>query len=263
MMYSDKLVVALKHNGKILREAKDTVFVPFGSEYSILVKNLNIVKCLVRISIDGKDVGDNGRFVINPGQELDLERSISNGNMNEGNKFKFIERTSSVEEHRGVKLEDGLIKVEFEFERVFAQPQWPGTPQWTNPSLSVCGHITKGGMVGSTMDCSSTTDYSGVSRGINHSANYTSTATVAQANLNDVGITVAGSRSEQKFQTALSFLTDGDKHVIVLKILGQVGDIIVKEPVTVKTKKICSTCGSSEKYSASFCSKCGTSLDII
>lgn len=257
-MYSDKLVVALKHNGKILREAKDTVYVPFGSEYSILVKNLNTVKCLVKISIDGKDVGDFSKFVINPGQELDLERSISNGNMNEGNKFKFIERTSAIEQHRGVKLEDGLIKVEFEFERVYHPQQWPGTSYQDYQSPWNPNKIYTKGAMGSTMDGAF---YSGGPDTIRCSA--TSAQISAQVNLNDVGITVPGSKSEQKFQTASSFITDGDKHVIVLKMLGQVGDLIIKEPVTVKTKKTCSTCGSSEKYSASFCSKCGTSLDII
>lgn len=258
MMYSNKLAVALKHNGKILREHGETVYVEFGSEYSILVKNLNTVKCQVKISIDGKDVGDNGRFIINPGEELDLERSISNGNLNEGNKFKFIERTSAIEQHRGVKLEDGLIKVEFEFECVYRPQQWPGTSYQDYQSPWDKNKIYTKGMVGdSTTNCA----YSGTIGSVNVSC--ASQTFTSQANVNDVGITVPGSKSEQKFQTVSSFITDGDKHVIVLKMLGQVGDIIVKEPITVKTKKICSTCCSSEKHSASFCSKCGTSLNVI
>ena len=41
MMYHKKLVASIRTNGKILREFKDTVYLPFGSEYSILLKNLN------------------------------------------------------------------------------------------------------------------------------------------------------------------------------------------------------------------------------
>ena len=38
MMYANKLVASLKANGKILREFKDNVYIPFGSEYSFLLK---------------------------------------------------------------------------------------------------------------------------------------------------------------------------------------------------------------------------------
>jgi hypothetical protein len=35
MMYSNKLAVAIKANGKVLREFKDEVYIPFGQEYSL------------------------------------------------------------------------------------------------------------------------------------------------------------------------------------------------------------------------------------
>jgi hypothetical protein len=114
-MYQNKLVASLKANGKILREFKDTVYCPFGAEYSILLKNLNTVRAVVNVYIDGEDMLPGG-LVLNAGQEVDLERSIKNGNLMEGNRFKFIERTNTIEQFRGVKLEDGLIRVEFQFE---------------------------------------------------------------------------------------------------------------------------------------------------
>ena len=114
-MYQNKLVASLKANGKILREFKDTVYCPFGAEYSILIKNLNTVRALVHVYIDGESMLPDG-LVLNAGQEIDLERSIKNGNLNEGNRFKFIERTGKIEQHRGVKLEDGLIRIEYQFE---------------------------------------------------------------------------------------------------------------------------------------------------
>ena len=59
MMYNNKLAVAIKSAGKVLREFnKDEVYVPFGNEYSIFVKNMNSVRALVKVSIDGVDVGD-------------------------------------------------------------------------------------------------------------------------------------------------------------------------------------------------------------
>ena len=121
MMYNQKLVASIKANGKILREFKDTVYVPFSSEYSILLKNLNTVRAVVNVFIDGENVVPGG-LVLNAGQEVDLERSIKNGNLTEGNKFKFIERTGAVEQHRGIKLEDGIVRIEYQFEMVFNQP---------------------------------------------------------------------------------------------------------------------------------------------
>ena len=90
-MYQSKLVASLKANGKILREFKDTVYIPFGSEYSFLLKNLNTTRALINVFIDGEDMTPGG-LVLNAGQEVDLERSIKGGNLMEGNRFKFIER---------------------------------------------------------------------------------------------------------------------------------------------------------------------------
>jgi len=131
-MYNSKLVASIKANGKVLREFKDTVYIPFGSEYSILLKNLNTVRALINIYIDGDNIVPGG-LVLNAGQEIDLQRAIRNGNMNEGNKFKFIERTGKIEDHRGIKLEDGLIRVEYQFEKVYPKYQpaiWTTTPSW-------------------------------------------------------------------------------------------------------------------------------------
>ena len=54
-MYNNQLVASLKANGKILREFKDTVYIPFGSEYSFLLKNLNTTRALVNVFIDGEE----------------------------------------------------------------------------------------------------------------------------------------------------------------------------------------------------------------
>ncbi len=109
MMYNQKLVASLKANGHILREFKDTVYVPFGSEYSILLKNLNTTRAMVNVYIDGTNIVEGG-LVLNAGQEVDLERSIVNGNLTAGNRLKFIERTKSIEDGpRGIKLEDAVF----------------------------------------------------------------------------------------------------------------------------------------------------------
>ena len=114
-MYSNKFVATVKANGKVLREVGDTVFLPFGCEYSILLKNLNIVRAQATITIDGEDVLNGSALVIDPNSDLEIERFLKD--LDKGNRFKFIERSASVEQHRGVGAADGLVRIEWQFER--------------------------------------------------------------------------------------------------------------------------------------------------
>jgi len=258
MMYGDKLALAIKVNGTVLREFKDTVYLPFGAEYSILIKNLNTKRVQLNLTIDGQEMAK--ALVINAGQEIDLERSIANGNLNAGNKFKFIERTASIEQHRGVKLEDGLIRVEYQFEHVF-QPNWAilGTPTWYEPHWTVFGGAK------TTYTPNSNRTLRRISNGIGmNSANSVASADVGAISYNDAGITVPGSRSDQKFSTVSSFALEPEKHAMVIKLLGQTPDNKpVLQEVTVKSKPRCITCNKQNKATAKFCSACSTALEIF
>lgn len=246
-MYESKMAAAIKVSGKVLREFKDTVYVPFGSEYSILLKNLNTTRAVVNVFIDGEDMVPGG-IVLNAGQEVDLERSVKNGNLNEGNKFKFIERTGTVEQHRGVKLEDGLVRIEYQFE----QPSRPIV--WNTTQIG--GIYPQGSILRNT-----TGDGIWPAGSVTCSANYTASATSAFVNqVNDAGITVPGSKSEQKFSTTYVGTLESTKHSMVFKLLG--GEA-VKQAVTVKHKPKCVTCGKQNKATAKFCIECGTALEIF
>jgi hypothetical protein len=280
-MYNQKLVASLKANGKILREFKDTVYCPFGAEYSILLKNLNTVRAVVHVYIDGENMIPDG-LVLNAGQEVDLERSIKNGNLNEGNRFKFIERTGAVEQHRGVKLEDGLIRIEYQFEiprpiinitNAYDHFRYTGIKDAynTNPSYNINGMLrsvdwSKNGEVTAQAASVAVNNYcaqNNISASIGeiHDGMATMDSYVPK---NETGITVPGSRSEQKFQTTTMGALDPQKHSIVLKILGETPDNEpVRKPVTVKHKPKCVTCGKQNKANAKFCTECGTALEIF
>ena len=264
-MYSNKLAVALKSAGKVLREFGDQVYVPFGTEYSILIKNLNTVRALVTVTVDGEDVGDGTRFVIGPKESVDLERFIKNGNFDAGNRFKFIERTGAVENHRGVGIEDGLIQIEYQFERPQPTLTYYNT-YWTDNTVgpyygSASGKNvlrsrgTAGDVVGqATYTTSASSEQPVVSNSVN----------VNLVQDNDQGITVEGSISDQKFVDTAWFPVETETHSIVLKILGETKDnVTVRKPVTVKTKPKCTTCNTANKATAKFCVECGTSLNIV
>lgn len=79
----------------------------------------------------------------------------------------------------------------------------------------------------------------------------------------ETGITVPGSKSEQKFVTVSNFTCEPEKYSIVLKLLGETADNKeIREPITVKHKQKCNTCGKQNKATAKFCSECGTHLTI-
>ena len=271
-MYNAKLAVALKHSGKVLREFGDKVYVPFGAEYSILIKNMNSVRAEVTVHIDDTDVGGGTQFVIGPNESVELERFIKNGNLKAGNRFKFIERTGSIEEHRGVGVEDGLIRVEYKFEKQISisrllneydkvcpspQPQiWYGSNtgnpepfggnQYTFTANSIAGGVLRS-QGGNELIGTSCCDF-----------------LEQESEQSDTGITVPGSVSEQEFKTVSSFLTEAETHVIVLQMLGETEDNRrVRKPVTVKAKPKCTSCGRTNKATAKFCTECGTSLTIV
>jgi hypothetical protein len=261
-MYNNKAAVAVKVNGVVLREFKDTVYIPFGSEYSLLLKNLNTVRAIFNIYIDGDNIVPDG-LVLNAGQEVDLQRAIRNGNMNEGNKFKFIERTGKIEDHRGIKLEDGLIRVEFQFEKVYKRQdgiQW-NTAMWQPTSAD--------SYYGSLLRNATTASMSGTAAtNIAVSSATLSVGAAAQsfnaAPQTETGITVAGSKCEQKFTAVSSFTCEPEKHNIILKLLGETPDNeAVRKPITVKAKPKCTTCGKQNKATSRYCTECGTALEIF
>lgn len=281
-MYQDKMAFAIKVAGKVLREHGETVYLPFGSEYSLLIKNLNNRRACVRITLDGQEVIDGG-LIVNANSSVDLERFVKSGQLSSGNRFKFIERTAAVEQHRGIGVEDGLIRFEFEFEK---EPAWQGLAwaQKHDPfdySKRLKSASPFGGM-DSTYSASSLRSISSepmnvVASGSNDSFLDTAMARVsaetatlsaggataaATAAVNLAGITVPGSISMQQFHS-VSFIGDGKTHVVVAKLLGEVGAQPVKAPITVKTKPTCISCGHTNKAKAKFCSECGTSLESV
>lgn len=265
MVYQNKMVAAIKVNGKVLREQGDSVVVPFGSEYSILIKNLNSVRTLVDVSIDGEKVATD--LVIGPNSSLDLERYIRNGNLKEGNKFKFLKRTAAIESHRGIRADDGIVRIEYKTEKIIPTydwsynyqlaPIWPRTRRWTDRGCFPTWQVTKTNTSGSI----------GGIRGQNSSnMSYNSAALPLIKSLvpvEDAGFTAPGSKSEQQFNMVSGFSTHSQSEVIVLRLKGEVSGQIAKEPVTVHTKKRCTSCGKVNRSSNKFCSGCGTALFLF
>lgn len=120
MMHKDLFIAVVKSAGKILRErdftkSEATVHLPFDSELSISMKNLHTETAAVGITIDGVDVLNGRSLFVLPNKELELERFLED--LNVGNKFLFIQKTEEISEFRGDKLDDGFIRVVWQYEK--------------------------------------------------------------------------------------------------------------------------------------------------
>lgn len=263
-MYSNSLVVAIKKNGSILREDQNKIYIPFNSEYSILIKNLKSVRAQVKIFIDGEDMTDQTFLIIPANGSIEVERSIKNTNRDKGNRFKFIEKTSVISNYRGNKIEDGLVRIEYQFEQPY-QYYWNNyISNWQNsrhvPDKDIWPNngITYGG-------CINTSSVSTISANSHEQTRCINNISVAMnTNIeNTSGVTVPGSISDQKFVPTSSLVLESNKYTMVFQLMGEVNNKQVTSPITVKSKPKCVSCGRINRATHKFCSQCGTGLEII
>jgi hypothetical protein len=264
MVYHNKFVAVIKCNGKVLREREDnTVLLPFGSEYSILLKNLNSRAASVSISIDGVDVLNGRELIVQATSDLELERFLQD-DMCHGNRFKFINKTQEIVNHRGDRVDDGIIRIEYRFEaapplQINYHHHHHHHNQWIRPSWwwnydSPC--FIGGAVYGTTL--SSSRGMTGTVS-CNYAADVTNCCDVGPAP--DEGITVKGSESNQQFQQGYIGQLETSSEVIILRLRGVTGSRNkVTAPVTVNTKLTCPTCGRTSASAAKFCANCGTAL---
>lgn len=260
-MYKNHFVCVVKTNGKILREKEyngeeATVFVPFGSEYLLAMKNLDTRRCAVSVSIDGEDVLSGKRLIVNGNSEITLERFLDQ--LDQGNRFKFIQKTAKISEHRGDRIDDGIIRLEFQYERpamIRNYGGWNGSTGVGEPKGGQHGGGVLRGMAFSAQV--------GSALGSTVDGQLNSASNKCNAPATDEGITAKGSVSSQQFSLGYIGTLEPEKHVICLKLRGVTSDnVMIAAPLAVRTKLTCDNCGTTHKSSVNFCSDCGTALAI-
>jgi len=145
-MYLNNLVVAIQlAGGKTLRESSirtesikcnDTtregeVFLPFGTEYEIFLKNNSDHRAVIDVFIDGMNALGEHKLVLRPFQSETLTRFILDGNLNSGRKFKFVSKDSPEISNPG-SSNLGWISVRCQWEKApyYLYTTWPSMPQW-------------------------------------------------------------------------------------------------------------------------------------
>ena len=290
MVYQQKLVAVIKCNGKILREVDNTVLIPFLAEYEIFIKNLESRDAVIKISIDGEDVLDNQSIIIKANSSCSLEGFLKGNKVS--NKFKFIQKTAKIQDHRGDRVDDGLVRIEYQFTKInqtittthrhvhdnhWYHPYWCDCPicrpYYIKPYVqpfpfspivenSIQASYSASGNLGAAVGSNN------VSGPVKKSILRSATEDKSQDVINqafmpqfDEGISVKGSESEQKLQEAWVSPLEDQSYTIVLRLRGcDSKSVPVEKPVLVSTKVKCSTCGRSNKSHIKFCPECGTAL---
>ena len=292
MTYKDQFVAEVKCNGRILRIKDGYVTLPFGSEYSLLFKNLNSRKVAIDVEIDGTDALNDKSLILGANDSMELEGFLKG--MSARNRFKFIQKTNEIVHHRGDKIDDGLIRIQFAFEKPAPKIRaiinehhdhhhhhhhtdwWPypwrsdipcGPPRvWINSSdQSKSGDVntyncTLGVSGKANSDLSAMNISSNCMTGPEQLAENVNLDDLATP-LEDMGITVNGSEANQLFNYG-SIGQLEDSQVIVIQLRGTTlkGDPVAT-PVTTKTKLVCPSCGMKSISTYKFCPKCGTFLE--
>jgi hypothetical protein len=266
-MYSEKLVAVIKVGGKVLRETNGTVYIPFGREYTIQLKNLNSVKAVVSIDIDGDNVTDGSRYIVHPNQTIEIEGFLKGDDITR--KFKFLEKTQEISDFRGDDMEDGLVKLEYQFEfdwNRYSNNYWEtynggfrGIVGGSGSSGDYSGGPRYGSSVkldSSNINCCVDSTSRGVSKSFTGNVNVASAA-VPQ---NDNGITGRGSESNQSFQKGSVGFLDPKMHTMVIQLKGDTGDKYVEAPIYTRTRLQCDMCGKRWPSSQEYCGGCSNSL---
>jgi hypothetical protein len=273
MTHRNNFVAVVKCRGAILREHDGTVSLPFGSEYSILLKNLDDRKASVGISIDGQSVTEGRELVVCPNTSAELLGFMQGATVR--NKFKFIQKTREIVEHRGDRIDDGIIRVEFTFEKrvvediiryTHYEPWYPWYSWYpTHPTYPTYPTIT---YRGATYDSSVAVDGSIPTPAIkasegtmlfNHTVNCCSFA-VPEIAPNE-GITVHGGVTFQSFIPVQLGELEDTSTVITIRLVGVAATgAVVETPTTTKDKLRCPTCGKVSGSDTTYCSRCGTNI---
>lgn len=273
-MYSNKMVVSLKSGSKFFKDEENgTVHIPFGTDYSIYLKNLESRRALVKISIDGKDVLSGHQLIIEPNSFLELEGYMKDNLVS--NKFKFIKMTDGIRNHRGETPEDSLIRIEWDYELkhetihypvyipyVYLWPsypfvvttKWDYKTTWSGTINADNQKISGWSVTYSNNNVNNTLNLNGQSGQVSNY--YSSTVPV---NDSSNGITVKGKDTHQRFEYGYVSEMENNPSTIVFKLQGFDGSQEMR-PIYTKDKQECETCGRKNKANAKFCQECGTRL---
>jgi hypothetical protein len=253
-MFHKGVAVAVLVNGKVAQDIDQIVRLPFGTEYSLRIKNTHSTPAVVSVSIDGNDVLNGKKLRIAEDNLIDLERHFRDDE-SKGPRFKFIQMTEQIANHRGRKVDDGVVRVRWQYEKPLEwtytytdyryYPPYPWIyvtpPQWSGKIY--CSDNIKQPPTGGT-----------------GTTNATSASSCYCTSTN--GFTTKGSESHQQFLDVCGGELASEVYEISFQIVGESAGKKVTEVITTRARRECEVCGTTNEPRAKFCNQCGTVLTV-
>lgn len=235
-MYSFGLVASILHNNQVCHDRPDgSVYLPFGAEYAIRLKNKTDKDALAIIRIDAENVSGGG-FVVEEHSTVDIERFVD-----KAHKFKFVPSDCSLARYADKfpgNDYNGVIEIDWYFRKAPQVPIVPYKP-WRYPYTNPWSHPIKPEF------------WYGPNSNVLCSSNQWSHPITE-------GVTVEGGVSDQNFVDTTfqkeSTIPITMKLILKGKNRGEFVDTTIK-PV------YCIQCGAKLiRKTARFCSQCGTKV---
>jgi expansin (peptidoglycan-binding protein) len=268
------MVVNVKINDRTVEEKDGKVVIPFNSEYSLLLKNRNDRKAVARVYIDGDEVTEKGRLIIDANSSVNLERYIDD--VERGRRFKFVPLSNNKVSDKG-NSEKGCIEVRFQLvkpvvnnvivheEHIYHhRPHWPiryNGPFYVDYDYPLfggtvfCNSVSKG-LSSGTLNTSGNSNFTSFATSIAGAGEIkTHDDAFIQDNhlVEEKGATIKGSNSSQKFSFAYIGELESNEIVIRFQLVGTTDSNIISK----YCKKHCPSCGKAYGVNDAFCSVCG------
>lgn len=267
-MYNSGIIANIRIGNKILREKNNVVYLPFKSEYNITFKNLSNKRAFASIYIDGNDVLCGRKLCLDCDRNITILERYLEDDLNIGHKFRFIEKTDQISDYRGDKIEDGIIDIKFNFEgekkdkyKIYNLCSFSSLPsdikKYNKLEVNYSNELFSNSSIDYCYIGSSTPDIAKTTR-----ASIFSESRSLNENINEEGITVKGTKSDQAFTECPYVDLDSVTHVMIFRLKGSSKyNIPIYTPLITSTKLTCPTCGTKSRSQNNFCYKCGTALD--
>jgi len=113
-MYKDTIAIAIKHGNKPLPEFNNKFLIPDNTSFSIFLKNMNQKTAYINVFINEKKVTLN-KIKLKNKESIDIHRFEDTNHT-----FHFIKKTLELQKQRENQLEDGLIRIEVDFEKTLS-----------------------------------------------------------------------------------------------------------------------------------------------
>jgi len=262
MMYYDQYVVAITdQNGKSFREfeserlsrgRKSKVYIPFDSEYKILIKNNSDRRLKMKIDLDGTSISGLGGLIFDAYKTEFLERFVD-----VARKFKFV-RKNDERVSDPSNVENGLLRISIEKEvQPYTISTWPPNGTWVyhksnpivppdndwNQPMYSSGSTTdwmhqEGDIIGASTNDAPSPSVTAYNCKVDNHFNFSEPETIKRclrsasvspkrpikSLLNkESGATVEGASSSQVFTQTTWNGTDGLAYEFIFKLLGQGG----------------------------------------